>query len=605
MTEQNQKIAVEGREFTLGRKIDVANSMNVKWFHKNQELTKDRYKISPTGILHITNVTSSDSGEYTCCVYTGNSANIVKIHNLIVKKPIQIVDWIPKYRTAVNQTVKLKCNIITDSPHDNVTVQWFGDDTTKNLESLNKRVFFDINDYSMTIWDVQVSDTDYFTCAANTSYDRTMKMTKLVVQNLSGVPKILKVQCFNKKACIFYQLNAKKSWSFQYFVQYSTSMNSSWVNGSRPNASLEYCHNMRPWLKYEFRVAIFYQDKTIVSEVSSSCVSAPDAPFENPMNVKAESTTPTNLVISWEPTPIAYHRGPGFHYLVYWQRIPIDAKYNMEKIRGWREKTFVLENQPTFTHYRIKVRSANNLGVSRSSAKEILVHSAEGRPTQAPKKFQLERLLNKTSVHLVWLAVPSEHLKGFPQGYKINIWPNNFAKKDVKQYLLSYVTNENNFNEQTWLNTFQDGIIISDLRPHTNYCATILVHNRLHDGPSSAVLNFSTYDTNANNVQSLTAVSNEPSSILLKWVGPENASDQLMAYRIVVKETVGKIVSTSRQFQITDPVINEFKIDGLKANTTYRLSIVAVTSAGNSDRYIMCLQCVCHVQCAWCQQCHW
>lgn len=587
LAEPEQVIKAEGHHANLGREMDVTNGMMVRWSGKINEISPDRYKIQSNGILHIEHVSLSDAGEYICHWNTDNGIQMETIYHLIVKKRTQIINWIPEYTARVNQTIKLICTVITDPSLKSVTIAgWYKQGSSPSQAEMDQRYLQDTNEHSLTITNVQWVDQDNFRCLAKTPYDEKWETAKLIVKSPAGIPEITNVDCSPKKACISYQLNVKLSSSFEYRVQYRTSMESNWLNSTTPKSQSVHCHSMRPFRTYEFRVVLFYSDKLVKSNVNPDavCKSDPDVPSMNPQNVQGKGTSQTNLVITWNPVPETFHYGPGFHYIIHWKRVDRDEKYNTVIVQDYKQSTFILEDQPTFTHYRIKVQSKNNIGVSRNELNEFDAYSGEGKPTQAPSNFQLKRHVNSTTVHLVWFAVPFQYIKGFPQGYKITIWPHG-GIENIKQIPFPYESNERNFNEQHWLRAFTQGIFIPNLKTHTNYSAYIVVHNRLHDGPPSDVLNFTTSNTNLNSVQSLDAVSNDPSIISLKWVAPNNLNDQLIAFKIAIQEVVGEAISTSRQFQISDPLINEFKIDGLKTNTTYRLSIVAVTRSGDLDRY--------------------
>lgn len=61
--------------------------------------------------------------------------------------------------------------------------------------------------------------------------------------------------------------------------------------------------------------------------------------------------------------PLIEHNAPEFFYKVFWKRDDDpQAPWQYEKITDWRQNRKVVDYQPTFKRYRIKVEAHNRRG---------------------------------------------------------------------------------------------------------------------------------------------------------------------------------------------------------------------------------------------------
>jgi len=94
-----------------------------------------------------------------------------------------------------------------------------------------------------------------------------------------------------------------------------------------------------------------------------------------------KGTTPQNLVISWTVMPQIEHNGAKFEYRIFYRRDIRGEDWITNNIHDWRKNTLVVENQPTYQRYRIKVVAINEKGECRVPAKEVIGYSGEdGNP---------------------------------------------------------------------------------------------------------------------------------------------------------------------------------------------------------------------------------
>lgn len=121
----------------------------------------------------------------------------------------------------------------------------------------------------------------------------------------------------------------------------------------------------------------YYAGPSQPSSHSQVCTTLPDVPFKNPDNVEGRGTTPTNLVISWTVMPQIEHNAPKFMYRVYYKRNITGYNWITEDIHDWRKTSLVVENQPTYKPYLIKVGSINERGECKEPPQEHIGWSGE------------------------------------------------------------------------------------------------------------------------------------------------------------------------------------------------------------------------------------
>ena len=72
------------------------------------------------------------------------------------------------------------------------------------------------------------------------------------------------------------------------------------------------------------------------------------------------------------------HNGPGFKYRVYWKRKDIpNSVWSTKDISNWKVDHYVVEGQPTFKPYLIKVEAHNELGQANVAIPEKTGWSGE------------------------------------------------------------------------------------------------------------------------------------------------------------------------------------------------------------------------------------
>lgn len=167
------------------------------------------------------------------------------------------------------------------------------------------------------------------------------------------------IQCNNRDAAIEWTPSGdNRAPILTYTIQFNTSFTpDSWEVSFEnvPATETRFKVEMSPWSNYTFRVIARNKiGPSLPSDHSSMCTTPPDVPNKNPDNVEGRGTSPTNLVVTWNPMPEIEHNGRNFHYRVYWRRDIPGEDWNIEMISDWRQSSILIPNQPTFKRYRIK-----------------------------------------------------------------------------------------------------------------------------------------------------------------------------------------------------------------------------------------------------------
>lgn len=132
---------------------------------------------------------------------------------------------------------------------------------------------------------------------------------------------------------------------------------------------------------------MFIIGPSLPSPHSYICTTPSDVPYKNPDNVIGKGSTPQNLVISWTTMPQIDHNAPRFMYRVYYRRDIPGERWTIQDINDWKKNSLVVENQPTYQKYKIKVIAINEKGESKATADEVSGYSGEDGTIRDEKLF--------------------------------------------------------------------------------------------------------------------------------------------------------------------------------------------------------------------------
>ncbi|UYV67462.1 CHL1 [Cordylochernes scorpioides] len=553
---------------TLRCRVTGAPRPRVKWTRDGQEITGGRYHVMDSGDLRIEQVMMRDIGLYKC--FASNMLGETEAEGaLFVKSKTKIIQPPESFEVAAGKSATFRCNAVVDPTLD-VIIEWrFNGHPIEFDPRIIKSP-----DNSLTISKTTELDSGLYTCVATTKVDMDQASATLIVQGRPNPPRIIGVNCDDQIATIEWQSTGdQRAPILIYNIEYSTNFAPDlWL----PAFSNIPAPDTNPWANYTFRVIA--RNKIGESPPSSSserCTTDIDVPYKNPEHVRGHGTRPDNLVISWTPMPLIEQNGPGFFYKVFWKRDDIPNSNWVQPevtITDWRQNELVIDNQPTFKPYRIKVEAHNIKGQANVQATEVVGYSGEDLPSEAPSNFRLLEIVDPNSARFSWDPVPPESLNGHFKGYKILTWIEE--RQDARQMLVSP-------NVTTALVTI--------LKPNSNNKVVVLAFNEGYNGPDSDMLDVRTPRGTPGPIVQFNAYPLGSNALFLIWKPPVDTNDTLIGYNIYYQEVHGTElgVKMERHPSISDPTVTRAKLDGLKPNTLYRVAVVARNEAGEGTPYFV------------------
>ncbi|XP_063976929.1 neuroglian-like isoform X2 [Diachasmimorpha longicaudata] len=567
------KATIDGETIIMICKVFGAPKPEVKWIRNGLELTGGRYKTLETGDLEITNINFGDAGSYTC--HAANKFGQVEASAvLVVKERTRIIETPEDYEVVAGETATFRCNAVADS---NLTLQidWLRNDEILDTETEPR--FIITSDYSLSVTKTTELDSGVYTCLATTELDTRKAQATLIVQDVPNAPILKETKCLQKQARVSWQpMGDNRAPILRYAIQYNTSFTpDSWEIAlpSISAAEQTYLVDMSPWANYTYRVIAWNKiGPSIPSPHSTVCTTQSDVPYKNPSNVMGNGTTPQNLVISWTVMPQIEHNAPRFMYRVYYRRDIPGQDWMRDDIHNWRTNTFVVDNQPTYQRYQIKVTAINEIGESRVVPDIVIGHSGEDQPTAAPGNFRV-KALSSTTAMLTWTGVPLDTVRGELRGYKVQTW----TERD----------GEDGMREITIAGTDSTSAVINKFVPFNKNYVRIFAFNGRFNGPPSEILSFETSEGVPGTVLSLDAYPLGCCALWLRWTKPAEPNGRLTGYRIYYQMVNGTRLGAllERQPHVLDPQATATKLASLKPETKYRVHIKATTNAGEGVNY--------------------
>uniref|UniRef100_A0A674HUA2 DCC netrin 1 receptor n=1 Tax=Terrapene triunguis TaxID=2587831 RepID=A0A674HUA2_9SAUR len=170
--------------------------------------------------------------------------------------------------------------------------------------------------------------------------------------------------------------------------------------------------NLKPEETYTFRVVAYNEWGPGESSQSIKVVTQPELQVPGPVeNLRAVSTSPTSILLSWEPP--AYANGPVQGYRLFCTETATGKEQNID-VDGLSYK---LEGLKKFTEYTLRFLAYNRYGPGVST-EDLTVMTLSDVPSAMPQNVSLE-VVNSRSIKVSWLPPPSGTQNGFITGYKI------------------------------------------------------------------------------------------------------------------------------------------------------------------------------------------
>ncbi|KAG8193026.1 hypothetical protein JTE90_028143 [Oedothorax gibbosus] len=558
---------------TMTCRVFGAPKPEVRWSKEGQELSGGRYQVMDNGDLQITNALKTDEGMYICSA-SNKLGDAQARGKLEVKGKTKITQPPENFEVAAGNSATFRCNAEADTSLS-LSIQWLFNGQLIDFDQDPRIV--QASDNSLTISKTLELDSGVFTCVAKTDLDQDEAQAILTVQDVPNAPSITGVECDGFYASVDWKPTGDmRAPILSYAIQFNTSFTpDTWEDAFKniPSADTHTKIEMSPWANYTFRVRA--RNKIGPSEPSGPsqhCATPETVPRKNPDKVMARGTQPDNLVISWTPMPLIEHNGPEFFYKVFWKRFDdSQARWQYEKITDWRQNQIVVENQPTFRKYRIKVEAHNRQGQAPEPP-EVIGYSGEDVPREAPLNFHRLHIRDAKSAVFVWDPVSPDSLFGHFRGYKIETW----TAEETEEHRRA-VTVPKNVTEA----------LVTIFKPHARNIVRVCAYNDVYNGPFSDSIEFLTPEGTPGPVSYFEAIPMGASAFYLIWKRPMEPNGNLTGYKIYYRKVEGTSLGTilERQPPILDPTDTRAKLAGLKPDTKYRVTIHATTKIGEGDPY--------------------
>lgn len=270
--------------------------------------------------------------------------------------------------------------------------------------------------------------------------------------------------------------------------------------------------------------------------------------------------------------PQIEHNAPKFQYRIYWKLDEEGQKWTIEDIADWRLKEVLIPNQPTFKRYRIKVVAHNSKGEANIAAEEVIGHSGEDIPAEAPKNFVLREVVGPREAVVSWDPVTTESIRGEFKGYKIQTWTEESGVDKYREIIMK---------------SFSTRSLVQSFKPFATNYARVLAFNGAYNGPPSNIIRFDTPQGKPGPVDMLECYPMGSSALLLAWKKPQEINGILTGYRIYYQEVEGTAIGAmlEREPRIRNNRTDKAKLAGLRPHAKYRVTIRATTVEGQGMPY--------------------
>ncbi|NXJ70133.1 DCC protein, partial [Rostratula benghalensis] len=170
--------------------------------------------------------------------------------------------------------------------------------------------------------------------------------------------------------------------------------------------------NLKPEETYTFRVVAYNEGGPGESSQPIKVATQPELQVPGPVeNLRAVSTSPTTILVSWDPP--AYANGPVQGYRLFLTEMATGREQNVE-VEGL---SYRLEGLKKFTQYSLRFLAYNRYGPGVST-EDVTVTTLSDVPSAMPQNISLE-VVNSRSIKVSWLPPPPGTQNGFITGYKI------------------------------------------------------------------------------------------------------------------------------------------------------------------------------------------
>ncbi|NXG88255.1 DCC protein, partial [Stercorarius parasiticus] len=439
-------VAMEGKDAVLECCVSGYPPPTFTWLRGDEVLPvrSKKYSLLAGSNLLISNVTDDDSGTYTCVV-TYKSENSSGSAELSVMVPPWFLIRPSNLYAYESMDVEFECAV---SGKPGPTVEWI-----KNGEVVIPSDYFQIvGGSNLRILGLVKSDEGFYQCVAENEAGNAQASAQLIIPEpavattalparpdtpvpptsltdsspsppavpsssvLPSAPRdVVPVLVSSRFVRLSWRPPAEARGSVQtYTVFFSRDgvNRERAVNTSQSGTLQLTVGNLKPEETYTFRVVAYNEWGPGESSQPVKVATQPELQVPGPVeNLRAVSTSPTSILVSWDPP--AYANGPVQGYRLFCTETATGREQNVE-VDGL---SYRLEGLKKFTEYTLRFLAYNRYGPGVST-EEVTVTTLSDVPSAMPQNVSLE-VVNSRSIKVSWLPPPPGTQNGFITGYKI------------------------------------------------------------------------------------------------------------------------------------------------------------------------------------------
>ncbi|KAF1410733.1 Netrin receptor DCC, partial [Spheniscus magellanicus] len=434
-------VAMEGKDAVLECCVSGYPPPTFTWLRGDEVLPvrSKKYSLLAGSNLLISNVTDDDSGTYTCVV-TYKNENSSGSAELSVMVPPWFLIRPSNLYAYESMDIEFEC-VVSGKPVP--TVEWI-----KNGEVVIPSDYFQIvGGSNLRILGLVKSDEGFYQCVAENEAGNAQASAQLIIPEpappahpdtpvpsvsltdsspsppavpsssvLPSAPRdVVPVLVSSRFVRLSWRPPAEARGSVQtYTVFFSRDgvNRERAVNTSQSGTLQLTVGNLKPEETYTFRVVAYNEWGPGESSQPIKVATQPELQVPGPVeNLQAVSTSPTSILVSWDPP--AYANGPVQGYRLFCTETATGREQNVE-VDGL---SYRLEGLKKFTEYTLRFLAYNRYGPGVST-EDVTVTTLSDVPSAMPQNISLE-VVNSRSIKVSWLPPPPGTQNGFITGYKI------------------------------------------------------------------------------------------------------------------------------------------------------------------------------------------
>ncbi|NXI54769.1 DCC protein, partial [Chloroceryle aenea] len=582
-------VAMEGKDAVLECCVSGYPPPTFTWLRGEEALPirSKKYSLLAGSNLLISNVTDADSGTYTCVVTYKNENSSGSAELLVMVPPWFLIRPSNLYAYE-SMDVEFECAV---SGKPVPTVEWI-----KNGEVVIPSDYFQIvGGSNLRILGLVKSDEGFYQCIAENEAGNAQASAQLIIPEpavattlppthpttfmtpasltdsspsppavpsssvLPSAPRdVVPVLVSSRFVRLSWRPPAEARGSVQtytvFFFRDGVNRERA-VNTSQPGTLQLTVGNLKPEETYTFRVVAYNERGPGESSQPVKVATQPELQVPGPVeNLRAVSTSPTSILVSWDPP--AYANGPVQGYRLFCTETATGREQNVE-VDGL---SYQLEGLKKFTEYTLRFLAYNRYGPGVST-EEVTVTTLSAVPSAMPQNVSLE-VVNSRSIKVSWLPPPPGTQNGFITGYKIR------HRKTARRGEMETLEPNN-----LWY-------LFTGLEKGSQYSFQVAAMTVNGTGPSS---DWYTAETPENDLDE-SQVPDQPSSlhvrplttsIVMSWTPPLNPNIVVRGY--IIGYGVGSPYAETVR---VDSKQRYYSIENLEPSSHYVISLKAFNNAG-------------------------